>query len=861
MRIDRDMVPMSGLDFAGPRRHLCRPDESDVARPPRGHFYGGRYGRGYTFPALEPPGAIDELVTQALQLFAERTGVRAPRGRLRPDCALGRRGVADAHPPPADPDEVHTFDALYTDPTPLIEWARRRIAPAGGRSARPVPPGRAHAPPTAGPCAPPSPARCGTPIPALRRRLPGRGDPRAAHADPADVRLAVARRSVAADLPDVVVPARPAGSTASSTNTRWARIDHEVATGTRTTSQIRRAWARLPVRGGRMVPVRLLSHRTPVNPLAVDAFRALAAALTASGYRARSTWVYNCRSIAGSGGTSLHAYGLAVDIDPRHNPHRRGMPARSGSPRHRRGRAGPATSRPGGRGPSFCPPRWPPWRRSERWTVCRCSAGAAAGHIARRDALRGPADTRRARTRDRSGVRSRRAGEMAPEHETCEAFEPEAWRTETEGETWETEAWEAETWEAEGLGAHEGGPGKAARLSITFRIINRIHEPDTQVRHMRVFLRPTGSNVVLETGNGNTASRDLAGMVDGQFDVEVVPHDQPPAGSVTRLGNPASHQPNRLWLPYTATIDKQGNTFTVASDPDHRVTIAGDVITIRLTPKWMPIASSQSRGGQAATHIVVHHTDDENHTAVDDPAFGSLINRSITGWIGNSFAPHYVIDRDGSVIKLGHESAQAWHANPSRWDGTSDVNRFSIGIEIVHTNNTFRGHPHYNEEFTPEQYTALTTLLQDLTTNLDIDITNIIGHSDVGTDSGGVPITVVGRKSGDPGIKFDWGTVEAAGLGLRRDPGPVDFTTAYGGFFHAHPADSIRPGSAAAAITELRNDLTLIGYSLSGAAGYDDSVRRCIMVFGEHFLQRDGLEFVSRDVAEAIKRVVKFLQP
>jgi hypothetical protein len=25
-----------------------------------------------------------------------------------------------------DPDEVHTFDALYTDPGPLIAWARRK---------------------------------------------------------------------------------------------------------------------------------------------------------------------------------------------------------------------------------------------------------------------------------------------------------------------------------------------------------------------------------------------------------------------------------------------------------------------------------------------------------------------------------------------------------------------------------------------------------------------------------------------------------------------------------------------------------------------------------------------------------------
>jgi D-alanyl-D-alanine carboxypeptidase len=76
-----------------------------------------------------------------------------------------------------------------------------------------------------------------------------------------------------------------------------------------------------------MVTIPLLSNRTPVNPVAVEAFNALAGALGRSGYRARSVWVYNCRNIAQTATgqlprPSLHAYGLAVDIDPGWNPHR-----------------------------------------------------------------------------------------------------------------------------------------------------------------------------------------------------------------------------------------------------------------------------------------------------------------------------------------------------------------------------------------------------------------------------------------------------------------------------------------------------------------------------------------------------------
>jgi hypothetical protein len=101
----------------------------------------------------------------------------------------------------------------------------------------------------------------------------------------------------------------------------------------RTTAALRRAWARYACAEREMVTIRLLSHRTPVNPLTVDAFRALAQALVDTGYHARSTWVYNCRDIrqtdpAATSRRSLHAYGLAVDVDPRTNPHRRNVQGR-----------------------------------------------------------------------------------------------------------------------------------------------------------------------------------------------------------------------------------------------------------------------------------------------------------------------------------------------------------------------------------------------------------------------------------------------------------------------------------------------------------------------------------------------------
>lgn len=53
---------------------------------------------------------------------------------------------------------------------------------------------------------------------------------------------------------------------------------------------------------------------------AVDAFKALEAALKASGYQPRKSWSNKCRKIAKSDRYSLHSYGIAIDIDATENP-------------------------------------------------------------------------------------------------------------------------------------------------------------------------------------------------------------------------------------------------------------------------------------------------------------------------------------------------------------------------------------------------------------------------------------------------------------------------------------------------------------------------------------------------------------
>ena len=82
------------------------------------------------------------------------------------------------------------------------------------------------------------------------------------------------------------------------------------------TAALRNEWREYRCATSRMVSVRLFGKwNSPVNPKTVDAWRALEAVLSATGYDVHRAWVYVCRNIAGQKAASLHAYGLAIDID------------------------------------------------------------------------------------------------------------------------------------------------------------------------------------------------------------------------------------------------------------------------------------------------------------------------------------------------------------------------------------------------------------------------------------------------------------------------------------------------------------------------------------------------------------------
>lgn len=91
----------------------------------------------------------------------------------------------------------------------------------------------------------------------------------------------------------------------------------------KTTTQLRRLWHEFECGEDAMVIIPFGPDRIRVAPPAAEAFEALAAVLHHHGYeiRTQDTDSYSCRRITGGTGKSLHAYGIALDVNWQSNPY------------------------------------------------------------------------------------------------------------------------------------------------------------------------------------------------------------------------------------------------------------------------------------------------------------------------------------------------------------------------------------------------------------------------------------------------------------------------------------------------------------------------------------------------------------
>tara|TARA_B100000989_G_scaffold206923_1_gene156754 strand:+ start:671 stop:1414 length:744 start_codon:yes stop_codon:yes gene_type:complete len=106
---------------------------------------------------------------------------------------------------------------------------------------------------------------------------------------------------------------------------------------------------------------------------------------------------------------------------------------------------------------------------------------------------------------------------------------------------------------------------------------------------------------------------------------------------------------------------------------------------------------------------------------------------------------HYLISQNGKVYNLVEDKFRAWHAGKSFWQGITDINSISIGIELDYNPSG------KNNKFSFKMISSLKKLILRLQKNYKINKNGILAHSDI------APF----RKK-DPGDKFPWKSLSSS---------------------------------------------------------------------------------------------------
>ncbi len=139
---------------------------------------------------------------------------------------------------------------------------------------------------------------------------------------------------------------------------------------------------------------------------------------------------------------------------------------------------------------------------------------------------------------------------------------------------------------------------------------------------------------------------------------------------------------------------------------------------------------STRNNSKTVKFIIIHYTGMSTFPA----AFKRLIS------LNSDVSCHYLISRKGIIFNLLSPNLKAWHAGKSKWKSYTNLNDYSIGVELEN-----KGHDHGYQNFTYKQYKSLKVLISSLSFNFRINKNNILGHSEIAPD----------RKI-DPGEKFNW---------------------------------------------------------------------------------------------------------
>jgi N-acetylmuramoyl-L-alanine amidase len=179
-------------------------------------------------------------------------------------------------------------------------------------------------------------------------------------------------------------------------------------------------------------------------------------------------------------------------------------------------------------------------------------------------------------------------------------------------------------------------------------------------------------------------------------------------------------------------------------------------------------------------------------------------------WLCNpvsQVSAHYFVFEDGRVLQMVPEGRRAWHAGLSQWDGETDINSSSIGVEIANA-----GHPGGLPAFGEAQIESVVALSKDIVTRWRMAPERVLAHSDVAP----------GRKL-DPGEAFPWDHLHRAGVGHWVSPAPIQD----GRFFSR--------GDQGMPVEALQAMLAMYGYGLKITGSFDEDTEKVVAAFQRHF--------------------------
>lgn len=168
---------------------------------------------------------------------------------------------------------------------------------------------------------------------------------------------------------------------------------------------------------------------------------------------------------------------------------------------------------------------------------------------------------------------------------------------------------------------------------------------------------------------------------------------------------------------------------------------------------------------------------------------------------------HYLVYEDGSIVQMVPERARAWHAGRSFWQGETDLNSRSVGIEIANP-----GHDLGYTDFPDAQIDAVIDLCRDIRARWNIPVERVLAHSDIAPS----------RKI-DPGERFPWWRLAEAGVCFYVEPAPCE------------DGAVLSSGDQGGEVAQLQAELSRVGYGIAVTGNYDAETVTVVKAFQRRF--------------------------